>query len=169
VAFAFARFPETLFLLRLQDVGVAVAAIPLVWAALHVVRSLGSYPGGWLADRFGPHVTMTVGWGAYAVVCAGMGRVSEPWIAVVWFLGFGGVSALTESPERLLVAGSTKARRGTRYGMYHAGIGLAALPGGLMFGALYAGVGGPAALLTSGALAVALVVGGLVYGRAGAS
>src|SRR5881394_433202 len=33
------RLPETLLILRLQDLGVPVATIPLVWAALHVVRS----------------------------------------------------------------------------------------------------------------------------------
>ncbi|HET7599663.1 MAG TPA: MFS transporter, partial [Gemmatimonadales bacterium] len=37
-ALTFCRIPELLLLLRLQQVGVAVAAVPLVWAALHVVR-----------------------------------------------------------------------------------------------------------------------------------
>ena len=34
----FFRLPEALLLLRLQDLGVAVAVIPLVWAGLHVVQ-----------------------------------------------------------------------------------------------------------------------------------
>src|SRR5262249_34678574 len=46
-----ARLPETLLLLRLQQLGVPVAAIPLAWAALHVIRSSFSYPGGVLTDR----------------------------------------------------------------------------------------------------------------------
>jgi len=50
-ALTFFRLPEALLLLRLQDTGVAVATIPLVWAGLHVVRSASSYPGGWLTDR----------------------------------------------------------------------------------------------------------------------
>jgi MFS family permease len=40
-----ARMPEALLLLRLQDAGVAVAVIPLVWAGLHVVRTAASYRG----------------------------------------------------------------------------------------------------------------------------
>ena len=48
------RVPEALLLLRLQDAGVAVAMVPLVWAGLHVVRSASSYPGGWLSDLLGP-------------------------------------------------------------------------------------------------------------------
>ena len=38
-ALTFLRLPEALLLLRLQDLGVLVAWIPLVWAGLHVVRS----------------------------------------------------------------------------------------------------------------------------------
>jgi MFS family permease len=56
-----ARVPEALILLRLQDLGVPVATIPLVWAALHVVRSGGSYPGGKLTDRMGPRATVAAG------------------------------------------------------------------------------------------------------------
>src|SRR5918994_468356 len=53
-ALTFFRLPEALLILRLQDRGVALAAIPLVWGGLHVVRSLSSYPGGWLSDHLGP-------------------------------------------------------------------------------------------------------------------
>jgi MFS family permease len=47
----FFRLPETLLILRLQDQGVAVAAVPLVWAGLHVVRSGSSYPWGLVPPR----------------------------------------------------------------------------------------------------------------------
>ncbi|MBI2535759.1 MAG: hypothetical protein HYW06_02045, partial [Gemmatimonadetes bacterium] len=45
VLFSLARFPETLLLLRLQDLRLSVALVPLVWAGLHVIRTFGSYPG----------------------------------------------------------------------------------------------------------------------------
>jgi len=35
----FLRAPETLLILRAQDLGVPVALVPILWAALHVVRS----------------------------------------------------------------------------------------------------------------------------------
>jgi MFS family permease len=164
VLFAFARFPETLLLLRLQDLGVAVAAIPLLWAALHVVRSVLSYPGGWMSDHVGPRRTMTLGWGIYAVVCFGLATAQTAAAAAAWFLIFGSVAAATEAPERsLVVAMGTVRRRGRRLGAYHAGVGLAALPGGILLGALYAAFGGEWALLLSGGLAVLL----LALGAAG--
>ena len=161
--FALGRLPETLFLLRLQDVGVAVALVPALWAALHVVRTLGSYPGGWLSDRISPRFAMLLGWGSYAVVCLGLALATTPLSATVWFLGLGAVTILTESSERTFVAGFTARHRGTRFGIYHSGTGVAGLLGGLMLGAIYATASGPTALNLSAGLAVALVaVGTLV-------
>ena len=167
MVFAFARLPETLFILRLQDVGVHVALVPVLWSLLHVVRTAGSYPGGWLSDRVGPARTMVLGWLVYATVCAGLATTASPLAVAAWFVAFGLVATVTESPERALVAAwGGHAARGRRFGMYHAGIGLAALPGGLVLGAVYQWRGGPTALLASGAVALGLgVVGALVSGK----
>jgi MFS family permease len=162
ILFAFTRLPETLLLLRLQDHGVPVALVPIVWALLHVVRSASSYPGGWLADRIGPARTMLGGWAVYGVVCAGLALTASPVAAAAWLLGYGLVAAATESPERMLVAAwGARATRGRRFGLYHAGVGLAALPGGLLLGALYQWRGGTAALLASGAAGGMLALAGL--------
>ena len=152
-AFAFARFPETLFLLRLQEAGLAVALVPALWALLHVIRAAGSYPGGWLADRVGARHTMVLGWGVYAVVCLGLALADSALAASLWFLGFGTVAILTESPERAVVSEAGASRRGTSFGTYHASVGLAALLGGLAFGTIYAQMGAALALTISAGLA----------------
>jgi MFS family permease len=160
--FACVRLPETLLLLRLQDRGLPLAAIPVAWALLHVVRSAASYPGGWIADRIGAARTMLGGWAAYAVVCAGLAVTVSPLAAGGWLLAYGLVAAATESPERMFVAAwGARATRGRRFGFYHAGVGLAALPGGLALGAVYQWRGGTAALLASGALGALLAAAGL--------
>jgi MFS family permease len=159
VAFAFARMPETLMLLRLQDVGMSVAAVPLVWSALHVIRSAASYPGGWLSDRIGPRATMALGWMVYAVVCAGLALSDDPLTAAAWFAVFGLVAGATEGPERAFVASAgASGRRGSRFGVYHASVGVAALPGSLLLGGVYEMVQGPAALGASGGLTVVLAL-----------
>ena len=63
-------------MLRLQDAGVAVAVVPLVWAGLHVVRSASSYPGGWLSDHLGPRATVAAGGLVFAAVVATLGASS---------------------------------------------------------------------------------------------
>jgi len=161
LAFAAVRMPETLFLLRLQDLGVAAPLIPALWAALHVVRTMSSYPGGWLSDRVGPARTMLVGWLCYAAVAAGMAAATGPWGAGLILLGLGLVSSFTESPERALVAAwGGRARRGRGFGLYHAGVGVAALPGGLALGALYQWEGGTIAMAGSAGLVLILGVVG---------
>ena len=150
-ALTFFRVPEALLLLRLQDAGVVVAMVPLVWAGLHVVRSASSYPGGWLSDRLGPRATVAAGGLVFAAVVAALGARLSPSLAVVTFLAIGLVAGLTESAERALVARLAPVRTGRGFGLYHALTGAAALPAGLLFGAIYQMASGPAALLASAA------------------
>jgi MFS family permease len=150
-ALTFFRVPEALLLLRLQDAGVAVAVVPLVWAGLHVVRSASSYPGGWLSDHLGPRATVAAGGLVFAAVVATLGATLRPSAAVVTFLALGLVAGLTESAERALVARLAPVRTGRGFGLYHALTGAAALPAGLLFGAIYQMASGPAALLASAA------------------
>src|SRR5207244_8682163 len=75
-AFYLLRMPDTLIILRSQELGVPVSVVPLLWAAVHVVRSSSSFLGGAASDRLGPGQTMWVGWLVYAVLVVGMARAS---------------------------------------------------------------------------------------------
>jgi MFS family permease len=154
----FFRLPETLLILRLQDLGVAVAAVPLIWAGLHVVRSASSYPGGWLADRLGPRRVVAAGGLLFAGVAFALGRSVGPAAATGLFLAFGLVAGLTESGERSLVSRLAPVRTGRGFGVYHALTGVAALPAGLIFGALYQSANGRTAFWASAAGMVAAVL-----------
>jgi MFS family permease len=156
-ALTFFRLPETLLILRIQDRGVAVALVPLIWAGLHVVRSATSYPGGWLSDRLGPRQVVAAGGLVFAVVAYGLGRAIGPGAAIGLFLLLGLVAGLTESGERAMVARLSPAKTGRGFGAYHSLTGLAALPSGLIFGGLYQGAGGHTALLASAIGSVAAV------------
>lgn len=166
-ALAFFRLPETLLILRLQDRGVAIALVPLVWAVLHLVRSASSYPGGWLSDHLGPRYAVAAGGVLFGAVAATLSAPLGAAPAVTAFLLLGLVAGLTESAERAMVARLAPVRTGRGFGAYHATTGLAALPAGLLFGALYQSRGGHAALLTSAlGMTVSVVVWLLVSPRA---
>ena len=165
-ALVLCRLPETLLLLRLQDLGVAVATIPLIWAGLHVVRTLSSYPGGWLTDRTGSRGAVAAGGLLFAVGSFGLGRTTSAEVGVAVFLTLGLVAGLTESAERALVARLAPVRTGRGFGAYHAVTGFAALPAALAFGAIYQFAGGGSALWVS---AVVTSVGVLVWLMATAS
>lgn len=152
------RMPETLIILHAQRLGVPVAIVPLLWAAVHVVKSSSSFLGGALSDRGGPSRTMWFGWVCYAVVAAGMSFAHGPVEAWVLFLALGLVAGLTESPERALVAAFAGHRQGSGFGVYHAASGVAALVGGLLLGVEFQRAGGDSAFLASAVLALALAL-----------
>ena len=150
-ALTFFRLPEALLILRLQDRGVAVSAIPLVWGGLHVVRSLSSYPGGWLSDHLGPRRVVAAGGLLFAVVALLFGNPVTPIHAILLFLVLGLVAGLTEPGERAVIARLAPVRVGRAFGSYHAVVGAAALPAGVIFGALYQSGGARSALWASAA------------------
>lgn len=155
-AFYLLRMPETLLLLRSQQLGVSVSAVLLLWAALHVVRSSTSFLGGALSDRFGPNRTMWLGWVSYAAVAFGFARAGGAVAAWALFLVLGVVAGLTESPERAIVSRLAGGKQGTGFGTYHAATGVAALAGGLLLGVLYQSTGAAPAFIISAAGAVVL-------------
>jgi MFS family permease len=157
---ALCRLPEALLLLRLQDLGVAIRHIPLVWAGLHLVRTACSYPGGWLSDHWGNRPLVALGGLVFAGGVAGLGAPLGAGPAVAVFLGMGLVAGLTESAERSLVAALSPGGTGRGFGAYHALTGLAALPAALGFGVVYQRFGGGSACLAS---ALAIVLASLLW------
>ncbi len=152
------RMPDTLVILRSQQLGVPTAAVPLLWAAVHVVRSSASFAGGALTDRLGPSRTMWMGWLTYAIGALGMAQARSVGAAWGLFLALGLVAGLTESPERALVARGAGERQGSGFGVYHGVTGVAALLGGVGLGAAFQAYGGRVAFLGSAAAGLGLAI-----------
>src|SRR5262249_50824046 len=142
-----------------ENVGVAVALVPLLWALLHVVRSSTSFLGGALTDKIGPSRTMWIGWLSYVALAAGMALAQTPMAAWLLFLALGIVAGLTESPERALVSAATGGHRGTGVGVDHALTGVGALIGGIALVVIFQRTSGATAFVVSagGALCLALL------------
>src|SRR5437588_2821341 len=151
------RMPDTLIILRSQELGVPVAIVPLLWAAVHVVRSSSSFLGGAASDRLGPGQTMWVGWLVYAMLAGGMARAGTAAAAWGLFLALGLVAGLTESPERALVARLAGPRQGSGFGLYHGITGFAALVGGVALGGMFQRYGAAPAFFASATGGLALV------------
>jgi MFS family permease len=150
--------PDTLIILRSQELGVPVAVVPLLWAAVHVVRSSSSFLGGAATDRVGPARTMWAGWLVYAALAVGMARAGTAAAAWGLFLALGLVAGLTESPERALVARLAGPRQGSGFGLYHGATGFAALVGGVGLGVVFQRYGAGPAFFSSAIGGLGLVV-----------
>src|SRR5213592_2890339 len=157
-AFYLLRMPDTLIILRSQELGVPVSIVPLLRAAVHVVRSSSSFLGGAASDRLGPGQTMWVGWLVYAMLAVGMARAGTAAAAWGLFLALGLVAGLTESPERARVARRAGRHEGGGFGVYHGITGFAALVGGVALGGVFQRYGAAPAFLASAAGGLALVL-----------
>lgn len=157
--FTLGNSSDAFLLLRAREAGVSEGAIPLLWAALHIVKSASSLPGGILSDRIGRRSTIIAGWLVYAVVYAGFAAVGSVWQVWGLFLVYGLYFGLTEGVEKALVADLVPVEaRASAYGVYHAAIGIAALPASLLLGWLWQSFGASVAFGTGAAMAAAAAV-----------
>lgn len=155
VLFTLGNSTDAFLLLRAQQLGVAPAAIPLLWAALHVSKTAWSVPGGMVADRFGARRSVVAGWAWYAAVYAGFALAAAEWHAWALFSAYGLFFGLTEAPEKALVARLAPAGMGGRaFGAYHFAVGVAALPASVLFGLAWEGLGARAAFLLGAGVAL---------------
>ena len=160
LVFTLGNSTDAFLLLRASQLGVPTALIPILWAALHVVKSIASPPGGALADRVGRLPALAIGWGIYAAAYAGFALATAPWHAWALFLAYGLFFALAEPAERALVADFVPAsRRGTAFGWFHLAVGLGMLPASVMFGLVWDAAGPRAAFLLGAALSLAACLG----------
>jgi MFS family permease len=160
--FALGNASDAFLLLRLSDTGIDAFWIPLLWAALHVVKVASSLAGGELSDRLGRRHLIAAGWLFYAAVYAGFALVESPAWLVGIFLSYGIYFGLTEGVEKAWIADLAPANaRGTAFGFYNATIGIGALLASVIFGIIWTRISPQAAFFTGAALAVAAT--GLLY------
>jgi MFS family permease len=165
--FSLGNASDAFLLLRLGDLGVASVWIPLLWSALHVVKTTSSVLGGALSDRLGRRTLIGLGWLWYAAIYAGFGYFDKLPVVIAVFLSYGLYFGLTEGVEKAWVVDMTPtAHRGTAFGIYNAAIGFGGLAASILFGALWTRVSPRAAFLTGAALALlASVLLGLLFRR----
>jgi MFS family permease len=162
--FTLGNSSDAFLLLRAQEAGVPVAVIPALWSFHHLVKSATGTHGGILSDRFGARATIACGWAVYAAAYAGFALAGEAWQSWALFAVYGLFYALTEGPERALVAGlSAEGARGHAFGLYHAVTGGLLLPASLLTGALWQWRGPGAALGLGAALAGLATIALLVF------
>jgi len=154
---AFATAPEAFLVLWAAAGGMEIAWVPLLWAAAHAVRMVVAGGGGVLSDRWGRLPVVVTGWSARVVMLVLL-ALAGGGLPVVWtlFLLYAAATAFTEGAERALIGDLAGAvQKGTAFGLYHMLSGLLALPGALLFGLIWEGIGMTAAFLTAAFLTTA--------------
>jgi len=154
--FTLGNSSDAFLLLKLTDVAGTARWIPLMWAALHIVKASVSLVGGSWSDRIGRRAVIAIGWLVYAAVYAGFAASDTLPALFGWFIVYGLYFGFTEGTEKALVADlAPPGRRGFAFGIYNAVQGLGALAASVFFGLIWKRYGPAAAFAVGGALALA--------------
>lgn len=123
-----ARCSEAFLLLRAEQLGWSLAWIPLVLVLLNIAYAASAYPAGWLADRM--PATRLLGWSLLWLFAAHVALGLAQGLAgvVVGTLCWGLHLGFSQGLLATLVAATAPAElRGTAFGLFNLGMGLALL------------------------------------------
>lgn len=159
--FALARISEAFLVLRARQVGIPLALVPLVMAAMSVIYALSAYPFGKLSDRV--HQTTLLGSGLLVLIAADVVLATgNHWSVILVGVALWGIHmGITQGLLAKMVADTAPAElRGTAYGLFNLISGVAMLLASVLAGLLWDQIGASATFFASaGFCAVAL--GGL--------
>jgi MFS family permease len=125
-------------ILRAQDLGTSVLYITLMLVLFNLTYTLVSTPAGILSDRIGRRRVIILGWFIYAAVYLGFALSKSLWLTWVLFAVYGVYYGVAEGAAKAFVADLVPAsRRGTAYGYYNGGGGIALLPASVLAGWLW--------------------------------
>lgn len=90
---AVARFSEAFLVLRAENVGLAIALVPIVFIVMNVVYTLSAYPAGILSDRTDRRIVLAVGFVVLIAADAVLALATDIWLVmagtVLWGLHMG--------------------------------------------------------------------------------
>lgn len=157
-----ARFSEAFLILRAEQLGMALALVPLVLVVMNLTYTAIAYPAGVAADR-GQRRTLLL-WGFAALIAADLLLgASTAWPA--FFLGimlWGAHMGLTQGLLSAMVADAAPEKlRGTAFGVFHFVSGAALLAASVIAGALWSACGAEWTFY-AGAAFTALALAGLL-------
>jgi MFS family permease len=160
--FTLARFSEAFLVLRAQDLGMALAMVPIVLVVMNLAYTAIAYQAGLAADK--GYRNQLLGWGLIALIAADLVIASFASLAAL-FAGvvlWGAHMGLTQGLLSALVADTAPAPlRGTAFGVFHLVSGVALLAASVLAGWLWSEYGA-AATFYAGAAFTATALAGLV-------
>lgn len=158
--FTLARFSEAFLVLRAQDVGLPLVAVPLAMMVMNVAYAAGAYPAGAAADRFSARSLLLIGLGfligADLLLALATSPVTALAGAALWGLYLAGTQGLL---SKLVADSAPPELRGTAFGIFNLVSGVSLLLASVIAGGLWTTLGPSATFFVGAALAVIAAIG----------
>jgi len=163
-AFTLARFSEAFLVLRAQNVGLALAYVPVVMIVMNVFYAFFAYPAGVAADRISRRMLLIVGLALLIAADLVLAVAESPLPALAGAALWGLHMAFTQGLLSKLIADNAPAElRGTAFGIFNLVSGSALLFASVIAGVLWRAFGPSATFLAGAGFAALAMLGLLVY------
>ncbi len=140
------------FVLRSEQAGMDTVTTILLYVLFNLVFVLVSLPSGILSDRLGRRPVLATSFILFTATCLIMASADGLLLLALGFVLFGFYKGSSEGVFKAFVVDVVpKDLRGTALGVYHTGVGLVMLPGGVIAGLLWDSIG-PSGTFAYGAL-----------------
>lgn len=153
--FALAKTSDAFLVLRAQEIGVGVSAIPLLYLTFNIASAVFSTPIGIFADKIGKRKIILLSYFLFSLIFIGFALATSNLQVWLLFIAYGFFVAMNEGVQRAYVATVIKPEiKATGYGVYHMVIGLSTLPSGIIGGLLWQHIGSYALFYYGAALSI---------------
>jgi MFS family permease len=153
--FSLGNSSDMFLVMRAENVGISVSLAPLLGLVFNVTYTLGSWPAGWLSDRFSRRWIAAAGYLIFAGVYFVFGRAPSTLAIWITMAVYGIYYALTQPVLKALVVDTvTPDTRGRALGIYFFMTSVATLAASLITGELWKRYGASVPFYLSAGLAV---------------
>ena len=136
--FSFANFGLSLFLLLIvKEFTGSIAMSFLFYIIFNLAYAIFLVPFGNLSDKIGSKKILFFGYLLFFVTMVGLFFFENIWHLGIIFVLYGLVSAMTYSSHRKIVSNLSDDMKGTAFGAFYTAIGISAILGGIIAGALW--------------------------------
>ena len=154
-----ASFSYAFFILRAQNIGFAIALIPVLYLIYNIFYAITAYPAGKVSDYLGRNTVLAIGFVLFAITTIGFGFFANQTTLWLLFAMYGVFIGLTDGVARAVVADlSTEKQAGTAFGVYHMLVGLTVFPANMIGGLLWKYVSPQAPFVYAAVLALIAAV-----------
>src|SRR6201988_3227193 len=152
--FSIGNSSDMFLVMRAQNVGIRVALAPLLGLVFNLTYTLGSWPAGWVSDRFSRRWIAAAGYLIFAAVYYVFGRAPSTLAIWVTMAIYGLYYALTQPVLKALVIETVgQDVRGRALGVYFFVTSVATLAASLITGQLWRHYGASVPFYVSAGLA----------------
>jgi MFS family permease len=155
ILFTLGNSSNAFLLLKAEECGLPLIWLPALWMVYNLVCTLAAPFFGALSDRWGRRSIIAASFAYYTLLYVLFAFAQTNWHIWALFAAYGIYYGLSSGVFKAFIADLVpQEQRGTAYGLYQTGIGIALLPASLLMGVIWESWGSQWAFLASAGFAL---------------